>query len=220
MYAKATWHSNGSDNYKALHTRYALFVQRIGCKDANLATEVQFLYGAPAFLWWLWCNGNTPRCERGDEGSTPSTHPTSSYCGLPRWCACLISTLAKGFVSPGRNVVVASWVPICYTEPRRKTQMPYKDKEQQRAFQKQWEDKKRQHNRILVEKAKSGGCSRCGESDPVCLDFHHTNPESKSFAVSKHWNWRTEESLLHEIAKCVVLCRNCHAKVHAYSMPL
>jgi predicted HNH restriction endonuclease len=57
-------------------------------------------------------------------------------------------------------------------------------------------------------------CIICGESEPVCLDFHHINSEDKEFTISKHRN-RNKEWLLTEINKCVCLCANCHRKVHA-----
>lgn len=61
-------------------------------------------------------------------------------------------------------------------------------------------------------------CKECGFSHPAALDFHHRNPtekvESVSFMASK---LRSKESILAEIAKCDVLCRNCHA-IHHYDM--
>ena len=57
-------------------------------------------------------------------------------------------------------------------------------------------------------------CIICGESEPVCLDFHHKNPSEKEFTIGKHQT-RSKERLLKEIEKCVCLCSNCHRKVHA-----
>ena len=58
-------------------------------------------------------------------------------------------------------------------------------------------------------------CNRCGESDIVCLDFHHTDPTLKdanlSIAVS-HWSIKR---LQKEIDKCEIICSNCHRKLHA-----
>lgn len=59
-------------------------------------------------------------------------------------------------------------------------------------------------------------CSRCPENDPVCLDFHHLNVDTKDIsiavAVSKKWSL---ERIKVEIDKCEVLCSNCHRKLHA-----
>ena len=57
-------------------------------------------------------------------------------------------------------------------------------------------------------------CIICGEKEPICLDFHHINPEEKSFTIAKHQSLG-KEKLLAEIKKCVSLCSNCHRKVHA-----
>jgi 5-methylcytosine-specific restriction endonuclease McrA len=54
------------------------------------------------------------------------------------------------------------------------------------------------------------GCAVCGESDPCCLHFHHVR--GKAFELSRAK--RCPSALLAETAKCVVLCANCHAKVH------
>lgn len=57
-------------------------------------------------------------------------------------------------------------------------------------------------------------CIICGEKESICLDFHHINPEEKSFTIAKHQSLG-KEKLLAEIKKCVCLCSNCHRKVHA-----
>lgn len=57
-------------------------------------------------------------------------------------------------------------------------------------------------------------CNICGETEPVTLEFHHLDPNEKDFAVSGNYN-RSWMIILTEIEKCVVLCANCHRKVHA-----
>lgn len=58
-------------------------------------------------------------------------------------------------------------------------------------------------------------CTRCGEDDPACLDFHHSDPSSKAITIAKAatngWSISRIES---EIAKCEVVCANCHRKIH------
>lgn len=58
-------------------------------------------------------------------------------------------------------------------------------------------------------------CSRCGETHPACLDFHHRNP-GKKFASIADMVGRGYgvKSILKEIEKCDVLCSNCHRKEH------
>lgn len=57
-------------------------------------------------------------------------------------------------------------------------------------------------------------CEVCGENAPECLDFHHRDPAEKKFALSDG-TARGVETMLAEIAKCAVLCANCHRKVHS-----
>lgn len=56
-------------------------------------------------------------------------------------------------------------------------------------------------------------CLRCPENDPRCLDFHHRDPSTKKFCVSRN-KGRPRHILIEEIAKCDVLCANCHRKLH------
>lgn len=57
-------------------------------------------------------------------------------------------------------------------------------------------------------------CICCGETSLCCLDFHHLDPSEKDFNLSAYRN-ASLQKVLDEIAKCVVVCRNCHAKIHA-----
>jgi hypothetical protein len=59
------------------------------------------------------------------------------------------------------------------------------------------------------------GCLSCSECEPIALDFHHRDANSKEFTIShssKRFSW---ERILREIEKCDVLCSNCHRKLHA-----
>ena len=61
-------------------------------------------------------------------------------------------------------------------------------------------------------------CGECGETHPATLDYHHIDPTEKEFRVSKMWtqalNEKNKQKVLDEILKCVVLCANCHRKLH------
>lgn len=83
---------------------------------------------------------------------------------------------------------------------------------------------KAERTKRLQEIKAEKGCLLCGEKEPVCLDFHHRDFEgtmyqgvskSKEFGVAskgRDWSW---ERVLKEIEKCDVVCKNCHAKIHA-----
>jgi len=77
---------------------------------------------------------------------------------------------------------------------------------------------KRKHVIIawFAELKETFSCTRCGESHPACLQFHHRDPSAKeitvAIAISRAWS---KKRILAEAAKCDVLCANCHAKHHA-----
>ncbi|MBV9545757.1 MAG: hypothetical protein JOY61_15405 [Chloroflexi bacterium] len=58
-------------------------------------------------------------------------------------------------------------------------------------------------------------CATCGERHPATLDFHHTEAADKEFSIGDAANYKWSRSrLLDEIAKCEILCANCHRKRH------
>lgn len=74
------------------------------------------------------------------------------------------------------------------------------------------EERKRWFKEEILDKS---SCITCGESHNACLDFHHRDPEEKVRAVTKMVLQRcSKERILKEIAKCDVLCSNCHRKLH------
>lgn len=101
--------------------------------------------------------------------------------------------------------------------------MPYKNKDDfNKWFRDNWKKRKPQYEaRVKKKQAKvralkaSCGCKVCGEKDPICLDYHHTDPKTKLFdicrAVCTGIAW---DKIVLEIAKCEVLCANCHRRHH------
>ena len=58
-------------------------------------------------------------------------------------------------------------------------------------------------------------CTRCDENHPACLQFHHIDRHMKKKGIADiARNGSCIETLKAEIAKCVVLCANCHFKEH------
>ena len=77
-------------------------------------------------------------------------------------------------------------------------------------------DKKRRSKyRETVKQFKQDGCIACVEKELCCLVAHHLDPSKKSFAVSQSAARVSLRRLKEELEKCVCLCMNCHAKVHA-----
>jgi len=61
----------------------------------------------------------------------------------------------------------------------------------------------------------SAGCARCQEDDPACLDFHHIDRDEKEHQVTKMISYGYgREKILNEMAKCEIICANCHRKEH------
>lgn len=57
-------------------------------------------------------------------------------------------------------------------------------------------------------------CARCPETHPACMDFHHRDPSQKDGNLSQMAaKWPLEKTKA-EVAKCDVLCANCHRKLH------
>lgn len=109
--------------------------------------------------------------------------------------------------------------------------MPYSDKNKQLEYKKKWNKeyylKNRQSEKERIYKRRRKifewfmeykstlSCKQCGESTSVCLDFHHIGKEEKDIDLgyAKKWGWGIKR-IKKEIDKCIVLCSNCHRKVH------
>jgi hypothetical protein len=69
---------------------------------------------------------------------------------------------------------------------------------------------------FIDEYKRSKGCNFCHENTPCCLDFHHIDPTQKTNNISKmKSNARAIHIIEKEINKCIVVCSNCHRKLHA-----
>lgn len=91
----------------------------------------------------------------------------------------------------------------------------FKSKPELRALQVERNRFNRTANRDYVRAFKEkSGCMFCSEDPPSALDLHHIDPTVKDSAVSQML-YNCKEKIDKEIAKCVVLCSNCHRKHHA-----
>ena len=99
--------------------------------------------------------------------------------------------------------------------------MPYKDKDKQREYSRNYSKKNRirliknekDRRQKLHTKAEAfkKECILCGFNDIRALEFHHVR-DKKLFDISRGVNSRYSwEEIEKEIKKCDVLCSNCHA---------
>lgn len=59
-------------------------------------------------------------------------------------------------------------------------------------------------------------CFACDRKGPLTIfEFHHWNSAEKDFGISEDGIMRSWAKVLAELAKCVMLCANCHREVHA-----
>ena len=99
--------------------------------------------------------------------------------------------------------------------------MPFKDKEKNREYQRQWKAKNRTHNwekkkANMLSEFKDTHCAFCKETFPdCCYDIHHVNPEEKLYDISFLKRHKSIDVLKEELEKCIVLCAHCHRKHHA-----
>lgn len=66
---------------------------------------------------------------------------------------------------------------------------------------------------------KGGRCQHCGYNEcAAAFDFHHLDPSAKDFNISRLGTRSIKSDkmslVLKEIDKCLLLCSNCHRKLH------
>lgn len=84
----------------------------------------------------------------------------------------------------------------------------YRNKDTHYARNKKTELKLREYALSVKDK-----CVICVETEKCCLDFHHVGEKDKEIAkIIKNGSMK---KLLYELTKCVVVCSNCHRKIHA-----
>lgn len=103
-----------------------------------------------------------------------------------------------------------AWAEYQKDRVRRTSKAQYEHRKSQGFF-----DGSRREIKFKLIEYKGGKCERCGydRGCPSAYDFHHIDPEQKSFSlshVSPSWKW---ETLIAEVDKCQLLCKNCHAEV-------
>lgn len=76
-------------------------------------------------------------------------------------------------------------------------------------------ERRRRVKETLVGEA-GGACLLCGyDRYAGALQFHHLDPAAKTFGLASRGLARSLAKARIEVAKCVLLCANCHAEVEA-----
>lgn len=67
-------------------------------------------------------------------------------------------------------------------------------------------------NKIQAINLLGGQCHNCGNKNIFVLDFHHfKNNKKKNIGKLLNSKWT---SIVKELKKCIILCRNCHQELH------
>jgi 5-methylcytosine-specific restriction endonuclease McrA len=69
--------------------------------------------------------------------------------------------------------------------------------------------------RLIFDYLLTHPCVKCGQSNPLALEFDHRDPKTKTHCVVAMYRYG-EDAIMSEIAKCDVLCGSCHnIKTHS-----
>lgn len=71
------------------------------------------------------------------------------------------------------------------------------------------------NNRKIIHELKQNQCcAKCGENRWYILDYHHIDPTTKNNTVARLMVHSCADTVLKEVDKCILLCRNCHGEFH------
>ena len=99
--------------------------------------------------------------------------------------------------------------------------MPYKNKEENRKYQREWARKNsktykanqisHKRRKQIVEDAKKHSCIICNKDfNPAVMDLIHVEPAPQKYSVSKLLQYASYKTLKQEIDKCAPICSNCN----------
>lgn len=77
--------------------------------------------------------------------------------------------------------------------------------------------KRAELRRWYVEYKSNLTCSVCEENHPATLEFHHKDPSTKIMEIGTMVSSVpkfSKEKIISEMDKCLVICSNCHKKLH------
>ncbi len=104
--------------------------------------------------------------------------------------------------------------------------MPFKDIIKKNEYRRKWyklnknsekahvKRRKKEIRRWFENFKKKLKCIKCLENHPAVLEFHHNNGEKENEISYMVGNGHSIGSIKKEMGKCIVLCSNCHRKLH------
>ncbi len=105
--------------------------------------------------------------------------------------------------------------------------MSFRTVEEKRAYQRKWCKEHPDHDRKknarkrdrarmwMASYKKTICCKACGESDPICLDFHHIDHKVRiNWIATLVQKGASIPAIEKELQSCISLCANCHFKLH------
>ena len=96
-----------------------------------------------------------------------------------------------------------------YNDNHKEERKEYRDNHKEKL--QEYDRKKYKEFKPLYNNLKINDCGICGSNK--YLEFHHVNPVDKLFNISEGCS-RSNESLLNELNKCILLCTKCHNEIH------
>jgi hypothetical protein len=71
--------------------------------------------------------------------------------------------------------------------------------------------RRKNRREFIINFKKGKPCADCDKIYPhYVMDFDHLPQFKKEIKIGQHGNYRSEEALLKEFAKCDLVCSNCH----------
>ena len=75
-------------------------------------------------------------------------------------------------------------------------------------------ENKKKHKEAWTEYKSKQSCALCGENHPATFDFHHVVRGPDNVKINKLVKNSSYKKIYEELKKCIVLCANCHRKLH------
>ena len=76
--------------------------------------------------------------------------------------------------------------------------------------------KRRKKVKTMALELLGGACILCGyDKCQEALDFHHVDPDTKTYGIASKGYTRSWVSVQEELQKCVLICANCHREIGA-----